>query len=184
MGIIFVVLSVILLAGAEAVGGTESTTISKHSQQGYSLNRKHRYKSHVSWINGIAHTPEDAKKTAEEIASLFGGSCIHYCHNPTSMRKPSDTVGYVKDLTQCTQQLQFGKETKEVLDLREHLKKLCKRTGRYGKVVHLAHSQGALITYLAAKELTDEERRKIEVICFGGAAAITREEVRGGKRRG
>lgn len=145
-----------------------------------SKRQKHRYKSHVSWINGIAHTPSDAKETAERMSSLFGGETIHYCHNPTSMTKPSDTLGYVRDLTQCTQQLRFGKETQEVLDLTNHLRELCRKTGRYGRVLHLAHSQGALITYLAAKKLTEEERRKIEIVCFGGAAAITVEEVRDG----
>lgn len=145
-----------------------------------SKRQKHRYKSHVSWINGIAHTPSDAKETAERMSSLFGGETIHYCHNPTSMTKPSDTLGYVRDLTQCTQQLRFGKETQEVLDLTNHLRELCRKTGRYGRVLHLAHSQGALITYLAAKKLTVEERRKIEIVCFGGAAAITVEEVRDG----
>ncbi|GMH61655.1 hypothetical protein TrRE_jg1740, partial [Triparma retinervis] len=110
------------------------------------------------------------------MSSLFGDEPIHYCHNPTSMTKPSDAMGYVRDLTQCTQQLRFGRETQEVVDLVCHLRELCKRTGRWGRVVHLAHSQGALITYLAAKNLTKEERRKIEIICFGGAAAITIEE--------
>ncbi len=48
--------------------------------------------------------------------------------------------------------------------------------GKRGVVIHLAHSQGALITALAAKQLTSEEISHIECICFGGAAAITRDE--------
>lgn len=88
------------------------------------------------------------------------------------MSKPRDAVGYVKDLTQATTQL-FGRITAEVNDLVSHLRFLCKNTGEHGKVLHLCHSQGVLITYLAAKELTNDEKSKIEIIAFGGAAAIT-----------
>lgn len=143
---------------------------------GRNYKKKHRFKSNVSWINGIAHTPEDAKETAEEMSRMFSGSCINYCHNPTSVRAPTDAMGYVRDLTQCTRQKVGGKVTGEVIKLREHLRRLIKQTGRHGKVVHLAHSQGALITYLAAKNLTKAEQEKMEVVCFGGAAAITTDE--------
>jgi hypothetical protein len=39
-------------------------------------------------------------------------------------------------------------------------------------VIHIAHSQGALITFLAAKRLTKEELSQIEVIAFGGAEVL------------
>eukprot|EP01083_Nonionella_stella_P254119 873657_1 len=43
-----------------------------------------------------------------------------------------------------------------------------------GRVILIAHSQGALITYLAIKSgrLTKDEMRHMEVICFGGGEAI------------
>jgi multisubunit Na+/H+ antiporter MnhG subunit len=46
------------------------------------------------------------------------------------------------------------------------------QVGKKGKVVHIAHSQGALVTYLAAKQLTPLEMSQIEILAFGGAAAI------------
>lgn len=56
------------------------------------------------------------------------------------------------------------------------MKEAIQAVGKSGVVIHLAHSQGALITALAAKRLTAEEISHIECICFGGAAAITRDE--------
>ena len=47
-----------------------------------------------------------------------------------------------------------------------------KLVGPKGRVIHIAHSQGALITSLAVKRLTQEEMKQIEVICFGGAEAL------------
>ena len=44
--------------------------------------------------------------------------------------------------------------------------------GRHGKVIHIAHSQGALLTSLATKQLSADEMNKIEVVSFGGAAAL------------
>ena len=53
-----------------------------------------------------------------------------------------------------------------------HLKEAINKVGPKGKVIHIAHSQGALITFLAAKRLTKEELSQIEVICFGGAEVL------------
>lgn len=53
-----------------------------------------------------------------------------------------------------------------------HLKDAVKEAGPKGKVIHIAHSQGALITSLAVKRLTKQEMSQMEIICFGGAAAM------------
>ena len=44
--------------------------------------------------------------------------------------------------------------------------------GKKGKVIHIAHSQGALVTSLATRQLSPVEMSQIEVIAFGGAAAL------------
>jgi len=44
--------------------------------------------------------------------------------------------------------------------------------GETGRIVHICHSQGALITSLAAKRLDRSDLSRIEVIAFGGAAAL------------
>jgi len=87
------------------------------------------------------------------------------------MASEDDTFGYIGDLTQCTTQ-KLGKITAEVETLAMHLKEAIRKVGKDGRVIHIAHSQGALITYLAIKKLDKEEMRQMEVICFGGAEVI------------
>ena len=99
------------------------------------------------------------------------------------MRHDSDVWGYAKDLTQATRQKMFNTVTEEVETLLAHLRKRLRRMGPNGTVIHIAHSQGAIITYLAAKQLSEEEKARIEVVTFGGARAITREDFKGFKRR-
>ena len=55
-----------------------------------------------------------------------------------------------------------------------HLKDAVKAVGPNGKVIHIAHSQGALITSLALRGLTKTEMSQMEIISFGGAAALRR----------
>jgi hypothetical protein len=52
------------------------------------------------------------------------------------------------------------------------LKEAVASVGKNGRVIHIAHSQGALLTFLAAKQLSPLEMNQIEVIAFGGAAAL------------
>jgi hypothetical protein len=91
------------------------------------------------------------------------------------MSSEDDTFGYIGDLTQCTSQ-KLGKITCEVEELVRHLKEAIQKVGKDGRVIHIAHSQGALITYLACKQLTREEMRQMEVICFGGAEVMRSSE--------
>src|SRR6056300_1365770 len=53
-----------------------------------------------------------------------------------------------------------------------HLKTAVAEVGKRGRVLHIAHSQGALVTALAAKQLTPLEMNQIEILAFGGAAAL------------
>lgn len=52
------------------------------------------------------------------------------------------------------------------------MKEAIKLVGPKGRVIHIAHSQGALITSLAIKRLSKSEMSQMEVICFGGAETI------------
>eukprot|EP00591_Stephanopyxis_turris_P000322 CAMPEP_0195523868 /NCGR_PEP_ID=MMETSP0794_2-20130614/23339_1 /TAXON_ID=515487 /ORGANISM="Stephanopyxis turris, Strain CCMP 815" /LENGTH=171 /DNA_ID=CAMNT_0040653957 /DNA_START=61 /DNA_END=573 /DNA_ORIENTATION=- len=88
------------------------------------------------------------------------------------MTKENDYFGYIGDLTQAGTQ-KLGRITAEVNELVGHLREAVKSVKPNGRVIHIAHSQGALITSLAAKQLTPDELSRIEVITFGGAAALT-----------
>jgi hypothetical protein len=97
------------------------------------------------------------------ISSAFGNVKVDYCHNPSAMTSESDYLGFVKDGLQASGH-QMGRVTKEVDTLVEHLRDALVKVGKSGRVIHIAHSQGSVITWLAAKRLTSEECKRIEVI--------------------
>lgn len=133
-------------------------------------------RTRVTWVNGIAHRLDHMVEGQACISKLFGGKAIIYCHNPTAMKSDQDNLGYLTDLSQAGQQKYFGMITAEVDSLVAHLRKALAYVGRRGCVIHIAHSQGALITSLASKQLRPEEMQQIEILGFGGAAAIRRTE--------
>lgn len=128
-------------------------------------------KTVLTWINGIGFNMGHMNDGQINISSVFGNRPVLFCHNPTAMVNEDDTKGYIGDLTQATTQ-KFGKCTTEVDELVRHLKEAIKKVGPKGRVIHIAHSQGALITSLAVKRLTKQEMSQMEVICFGGAEAM------------
>jgi hypothetical protein len=132
----------------------------------------HARKTRLTWVNGIAHNLEHMEEGKVVISALFGKQVV-YCYNPTAMVDDDDMMGYLGDLTQATQQ-KLGLITAEVDVLVKHLREAVAAVGKRGRVIHIAHSQGALITFLAAKQLTAAEMNQIEVLAFGGAAALRR----------
>mmetsp|Transcript_28240 Transcript_28240/g.37654 ORF Transcript_28240/g.37654 Transcript_28240/m.37654 type:complete len:499 (+) Transcript_28240:125-1621(+) len=129
----------------------------------------------VTWVNGVGFSVEHMVDATPIISKLFGGEEVEFCHNPTAMTSDDDYMGYIGDMTQAGTQ-KLGRITGEVDALVSHLRDALKKVGSYGRVVHIAHSQGALITYLAAKRLSPSELSRIEVVSFGGAAALCRSE--------
>jgi predicted transcriptional regulator len=128
-------------------------------------------KTRLTWVNGIAYGLHHMESEKHDISKLFGGKEVEYCRNPTSMSNDEDLLGYYSDLTQAGTQ-KLGRMTAEVNKLVDHLKESIAKVGKRGKVIHIAHSQGALLTALASKLLTPLEMSQIEVLAFGGAAAL------------
>lgn len=128
-------------------------------------------KTRLIWVNGIGYNSDHMTKDAPEISRFFGGKHVDFYHNPTSMANEDDFAGYYRDLTQAGTQ-KLGWITEEVDGLVRHLKAAVKSVGKNGRIVHIAHSQGALVTSLAAKQLTPLEMNQIEVLAFGGAAVL------------
>ena len=129
----------------------------------------------LTWVNGIAHLPEHMIDPTFIISTAFGNVNVDYCHNPSSMSSESDYLGFMKDMTQASTN-QLGRITPEVDLLVEHLRDALKQVGKSGRIIHISHSQGSVITWLAAKKLRPEECKRIEVISFGGAATICTSE--------
>lgn len=124
---------------------------------------------HLSWINGIAYIRGYADQEKEVLERLFGAK-VHFCYNPTKMTNDQDVIGFMNDLTQAGTQ-KLGRLTGEVEYLVKHLREAL-QTRKNARVVLIAHSQGALITYLAVQQLNTTEIQKLEVLAFGGAAAL------------
>jgi hypothetical protein len=128
-------------------------------------------RTRLTWVNGIGHHLQHMEDGEEKISSYFGGEPVLLCYNPTSQAHDEDMLGYVGDLAQAAAQL-VGRITAEVDALAQHLREAIADVGPRGCVVIVAHSQGALITFLASKQLTPDEMSQIEVLAFGGAAAL------------
>lgn len=127
-------------------------------------------KTKLTWINGIGFNLDHMQHGQQSLSYIFGRP-ISYYHNPTAMANEEDKFGYINDLAQAGQH-KLGRITAEVDELYIHLKDAIESVGPKGRVIHIAHSQGALITSLAVKRLTKMEMSQLEIICFGGAEAL------------
>jgi len=135
-------------------------------------------KVRVTWINGIDYTLEDTEKIANYISRVFGGVNVHYLYNPTT--------GFFNDFYEATRQyfhnasqLLEGNKAIVVQQLASYFRVMIAEVGGVdggGRIVHLAHSQGGMITQLASQLLTQEERDMIDVITFGTPAIVTSED--------
>ncbi|GAB5031625.1 Hypothetical protein NocV09_00601780 [Nannochloropsis oceanica] len=122
----------------------------------------------LTWVNGINYTNEEMEEQARFLSSLFGCRVRPY-YNPS--------LGWwLRDLTRVSfMYIRSPTEDPVVTGLAKHLSMVLREVGPKGRVVHLAHSGGALLTYLVAKyHLMESDRRRIDVINFGGARSITR----------
>mmetsp|Transcript_10727 Transcript_10727/g.19714 ORF Transcript_10727/g.19714 Transcript_10727/m.19714 type:complete len:290 (+) Transcript_10727:263-1132(+) len=137
----------------------------------FSICRVQAVKTRLTWVNGIGYSIKHMESEAPVISRLFGGKHVDFYHNPTSMVHDDDRAGYYRDLTQAGTQ-KLGRITQEVEGLVRHLRAAVQAVGSRGTVIHIAHSQGALVTFLACQRLLPKELERIQVLAFGGAAAL------------
>ncbi|NGX31329.1 MAG: hypothetical protein K940chlam8_00695 [Chlamydiae bacterium] len=124
------------------------------------------YKARLSFVNGINYTHQDVINVVKKISKAHGHLNIHYYYN--------ETQGFARDMIQSSQH-KLGYESKEVKYLVSHLRELLRCVGEKGLIRHYAHSQGALITVLAAQHLTPEEKAQIEIIAIGPGQLVFKE---------
>ena len=123
---------------------------------------------HVSFINGIYHSDEDWRRITANLSRLFGCE-VRAFYNPSS--------GYwIKDATKAGYELiRRPADTDTVVQLADHFRSMLSEAGPNDRILHLAHSGGAIITYLCAKHhLLRNETDRIDVTTFGGGRSITR----------
>ena len=165
----------ILAGGRQSVEARSSSSRSSNQQQLLRRLLLLPRKTKLTWVNGIAHRPEDMLDPTLVISMAFGNVPVDYCHNPTSMTSEVDYIGFMKDAFEARTN-QLGRITPEVDILVTHIRNALAYVGKTGRVIHISHSQGSVITWLAAKQLTNDECSQIEIITFGGAATITTSE--------
>ncbi len=127
----------------------------------------------ISYVNGIYHTKEDWRRISGKIETIFSTEVSPF-YNPS-------TGWWVRDITNAGYSLVLRPHDLYLSkQLAEHLKSALRKVGEYGRVLHIAHSGGAILTYLAAKHhLSRIETNRIDVITFGAGKSITNKYFKG-----
>ena len=127
----------------------------------------------VSFVNGIHHSEEEWRNLTLLLSEVFGDQ-VRAFYNPSSGWWVKDAAKAGYELVRRPNDLGLAKK------LAEHLRSVLREVGPTGRVLHLAHSGGAILTYLAAKyHLTSQETDRIDLATFGGGRSITRKYFRG-----
>lgn len=128
----------------------------------------------VSFVNGIYHTEAEWQEICDELKVLFNQPEIRPFYNPSSGFWMRDALGAGYELVRRPNDLLSARK------LAAHLRNALKEVGPNGRVLHLAHSGGAILTYLAAKyHLSVAETDRIDVTTFGGGRSITQKYFKG-----
>lgn len=123
-----------------------------------------------AFVNGIATKPKRALECATRISKYAGGERVWSLINDGFLYKLWNVPQAVKQKSGVATDVVISgsKFFKFLIDLAD-------RSPLRPPVIVFAHSQGAMIVDLALKQLSIEERRRIRVFSFGGAAFVSRE---------
>lgn len=120
----------------------------------------------ITLINGILNARHDLDDTLETISHLHGNNNIHYIFRPTE--------GWTWDIVKSTL-AKFGWASPQAHQLAEQWRALIAEMGGVqggGKIIHYAHSIGAIDTLAAKSLLSPEELNVIQVYTFGSPSIL------------
>jgi hypothetical protein len=123
----------------------------------------------ISFVNGIYHSLEECQNISKILGDSFYGLNVHLFYNPTtgSWMKDATRAGF--DLVLRSSDIVLAKE------LSLYFRSIFKELHPNGRIIHFAHSGGAILTYLAAKyHLTPDEISRIDIVTFGAGKSITK----------
>lgn len=148
-------------------GSVWKSCTTDHHSYNYTREVKDNTNGKVAYVysNGMLNTIFDAWSTANTCSSELGIQIIHCLYNCSH--------GLLTDLDEILCQklgLESRSVQKAVTGLREAL-------GSAERVIYEAHSQGGLVAYRALEQLTPEERIRIDVITYGSAKIIDKDEM-------
>lgn len=118
-------------------------------------------KVRVSFINGILTTETGLLSTLQELSESHGNVNVHYVYRPTK--------GWVKDILYAFA-VTLGVVSPEAHMLAALWRQMVDEMGGIdggGKIIHYAHSIGAVETARALALLTEEEQKLIHIYAFG-----------------
>lgn len=123
-------------------------------------------KVRITLINGIINARHDLIDSLEMISKFHGGNNIHFIFHPTE--------GWTRDVIKGGL-VKFGWISPQAEQLAALWHKLIEEMGGIhggGKIIHYAHSLGAVDTAIAKGFLTPEELSMIEVYTFGSPSLL------------
>lgn len=127
----------------------------------------------VTFVNGIYHSVSDWTRISNNLENIFRCEVRPY-YNPTSGWWVKDISRAGFDLVLRPNDLILAK------GLADHLRFALDDLHPNGRLLHLAHSGGAILTYLAAKHhLTYQEIARIDVATLGAGKSVTRKYFKG-----
>ena len=128
----------------------------------------------VTFVNGIYHSEKDVENIVNYLRSTFNTE-VQPFYNPTSGSWVMDAYKAGFGLVLRPNDLVLAKK------LADHLRNALKSVRpNGGRVLHIAHSGGAILTYLAAKyHLSFAESSRIDVITLGGGRSLTHKYFKG-----
>jgi hypothetical protein len=128
----------------------------------------------TTFVNGIYHSVKDVADIENYLKNTFNTE-VRSFYNPSSGSWVMDAYKAGFELVLRPSDLVLARQ------LAEHLRKALKDVrSDGGRVLHIAHSGGAILTYLAAKyHLTSSETSRIDVITLGGGRSITHKYFKG-----
>lgn len=128
----------------------------------------------ITFVNGIYHSEQDVANITNYLKDAFNFD-VRSFYNPSSGSWVMDAYNAGYGLVLRPSDLVLAKQ------LASHLRNALNDVRPDGgRVLHIAHSGGAILTYLAAKyHLTSSETNRIDVITLGGGRSLTHKYFRG-----
>ena len=130
-------------------------------------------KVRITYANGMNTRADQCATQAMKISNTHGFNNVHFVYDPTE--------GILKDIYVACKMLWFGAQTESVQKLTQLWQSLFVEMGGAAnsdsRIIHYAYSRGGIVTELALKNLTQEERSKMIIHSYGSPAIIDENEI-------
>jgi RHS repeat-associated protein len=110
----------------------------------------------ISFVNGMRTTLREAFEHTDYISSFSNGYPVHGIYNATH--------GALADFLESRAQLHWGLTTEPVKALTQFFKDYFAEKGKEATLLHISHSQGAIITRNALRQTPEEIRSRIHLL--------------------